>query len=717
MIADAEPNAPSTTLALNDRSLYINRELSWLAFNERVLEEAEDPAHPLLERVKFLSIFSTNLDEFFMIRVAGLKQAVVLGRSEPSEDGLTPAETLAAVNDRVHELSVRQRRCLDQTIKPALAGEGIFLLEYEELDQEQQASICVYFDSEIFPVLTPLAVGSGHPFPHISNLSLSLLAVVRDSTGEHLARVKVPGVLPRLIPVEPGERQRAAGTGSHPPVCYIWLEQLVAANLASLFPGKEVVASYPFRVTRNADIEIQEDEASDMLLTIEEGLRQRPFGFVVRLSLNTAMPASLRAWLAEKLDLRPADLYVLDGPLGLGSLTQLMEVDRPDLKDPPIVPRLPPALADGGDIFEALRHQDVLLHHPYDSFGPVIDFIRTASTDPHVMAIKQTLYRVGSNSPIVEALQQARDDDTQVAVLVELKARFDEENNIVWARALEAHGVHVSYGMRGLKIHSKLALVVRRDRDGTHRYLHLGTGNYNAGTARVYTDLGLLTSRPEIGADASDLFNYLTGYSEQRAFRKLLVSPLNARDEILRRIDREIAHVRADEPGHVIFVMNQLVDGLCIRKLYEASRAGVRVDLIVRGICCLRPGVPGVSENIRVISIVGRFLEHSRVYYFLNGGEPDVYLGSADLMPRNLDSRVETLFPIEDPALRAYIRDVILEIKLRDTAKARELRADGSYARARPTEGHEPLDSQAWFLAHAARHDGAAGHGGSASPP
>jgi polyphosphate kinase len=698
----AEPGERVTPPELTDPSLYLNRELSWLGFNERVLEEAEDPTNPLLERVKFLAIVSANQDEFFMIRVSGLKQALALGRGALGEDGATPAETLAAINLRVHAASGRQRLVLYNELLPDLARAGVHLLDYSALDAHQQAVAADYFQRAVFPVLTPLAVDASHPFPHISNLSLSLLVVVRDRGSQRLARVKVPGVVPRLVPVPPGPAQNGSPDGIHQPVCFVWLEQVVAANLASLFPGKEIVAAYAFRVTRDADMEIQEDEASDLLTTVEESLQRRPFGSVVRLSVNPVMPAPVRGWLAERLGVADEDVYVLEGPLGLSALMALLKIDRPDLKDPPLQPVIPPVLAGGEEIFSVIQRQDILLHHPYDSFAPVVDLIQAASTDPHVLAIKQTLYRVGPNSPVVAALQGARDDDTQVAVLVELKARFDEENNIGWARALESSGVHVVYGLAGLKTHCKVALVVRQERDGVRRYLHLGTGNYNPITARIYTDMGLLTSDPDLGADASELFNFLTGYSEQREYRKLLVAPVNLRRGLAALIEREIEHARQGRPARIAAKMNQLVDGEMIQLFYRASQAGVRVDLIVRGICCLRPGVPGVSDRIRVVSIVGRFLEHSRVYAFHNNGDDAVYLGSADLMPRNLDRRVEVLFPVEDPHLRAQVLDVILATQLRDTAKARDLRPDGRYMRVRPRPGEAPFDSQRWFLAHAA---------------
>jgi polyphosphate kinase len=688
-------------IALTDPALYINHQLSWLDFNERVLEEAEDLSHPLLERAKLLAIVSTNSDEFFMTRVAGLRQALETGADSRGDDGMTASEVLAEINRRSQILAERQLRCLRDEIVPALAREGIHLLDYDQLTERQRSSLAERFRREIFPVLTPLAVEDpGHPFPFISNQSLSLLVVLRDVSGERLARVKVPGTLPRLVPVEPAAGQAGSADGRHQPRCFVWLEQVVTANIQLLFPGLGIMETHPFRVIRNADLEIEEDEAADLLADVEEMLRQRPFGFVACLTVDRSLPADRRAWLADRLDVGPEATLILGGPLGLSDLMGLLDLDRPDLKDPPLVPRLPKVLADGAALFDVVRRQDVLLHHPYDSFTPVIDLISAAAHDPNVLAIKQTLYRVGRNSPVVAALQEARHEDTQVAVLVELKARFDEENNIGWAEALEANGVHVAYGLPGLKTHCKVLLMVRRDPDGLRRYLHLGTGNYNAGTARVYTDLGLLTCRPELGEEASEVFNFLTGYSRKRDYETLLVSPVTTRERIAGLIDREIEHARRGEPARLIFKMNQLTDGPMIRCLYRASQAGVEVDLLVRGVCCLRPGLPGVSERIRVISIVGRFLEHSRAYYFRNGGQEEIYLGSADLMPRNLDKRVEIIFPLADPALRQQVRDGILRVQLRDTVKARQLQPDGCYRRVRPAPGEAPFDSQAWFLAH-----------------
>jgi polyphosphate kinase len=650
-----------------------------------------------------------------MTRVAGLRDQLATGTVvEAGRDGLSPREQLDLIHRVVREHSRRQRAHLRDVLTPALAAQGIHLLDHDALPPATRADLRAYFEREVFPVLTPLAVDAGRPFPHISNLSLNLLVVVRDETGDRFARVKVPPVLPRLVPVAPpaaapvdARRPAApvppiAGALAPPPVAFTWLEQVIAANVGMLFPGKEVAGVYFFRVTRNADLAIRDAEAEDLLETVEESLDRRLFGFVVRLSVQAGTPPEIRDWLAAQLLAAPGEIHVVDGPLGLSDLLQLHRLDRPDLKDPPFVPRVPPDWPrDGADVLDLVRRRDVLLHHPYDSFAPVIDFVRSAS-GPQVLAIKQTLYRVGTNSPIVDALLEARDEETQAAVMVELKARFDEESNIGWARALEQAGVHVAYGLVGLKTHCKLALIVRKEADGLRRYVHLGTGNYNAATARVYTDFGLLTCDPDIGADVSDVFNYLTGYSAQHDFRKLLVAPANLRARLMELIAREAAH---GERGRLVFKMNALVDNEMIEALYRASRAGVRIDLIVRGACSLRPGVPGVSETIRVVSIVGRFLEHSRVYYFANGtaGGPgdDLSLGSADLMPRNLNRRVEVLFPIEAPTFKAQLRDEILPLLLRDNVKARVLQPDGAYVRRRPAPGEPEADAQATLLAAA----------------
>jgi len=679
----------SRSSELERPDLYINRELSWIDFNLRVFEEAQDSRHPLLERVKFLSIFDTNLDEFIMIRLAGLKDQIAAHVTTLSPDGMTAEQQLVAVRGRLAPLLHDVRCYWHNTLLPQLAEQHILILDYEQLDAEQRDAMLKYFELEIFPVLTPLAVDTTHRFPHISNRSLNLAVVI----GERFARVKVPPkTLPRLVPV------KADGPYS---VAFVWIEQVIAAHLSQLFPGIDVWESYPFRVLRDADIELREDEAGDLLEQVEEGLRERRFGSVVDLAVNPSMPVHIRELLLDNLEIGADDLTVIDGPLGMGDVMELYALERPDLKDALFVPRMPPQLRDGHHLFAAIRNHDLLTHQPYDSFNSVVEFIRTAACDPQVLAIKQTLYRIGSNSPVVDMLLEAVENGKQVAVLVELKARFDEESNIKWAQKLEDAGVHVVYGVVGLKTHAKIALVVRKEADGLRRYVHLGTGNYNATTARIYEDLCLFTCREDIGADASDLFNSLTGYSQQSSYRKLLVAPVSLRRGIIERIEREMRHVQEQHTeGHLIFKVNALVDPEIIATLYQASQAGVRIDLIVRGICCLRPGMAGVSDNIRVRSILGRFLEHSRIFYFGNGGDEEIYLGSADLMQRNLDERVETLFPIEDPMLRTAIRERVLDPLWADTVNARELLPDGRYVRVLPEPGSSPFDCQAWFITH-----------------
>ncbi len=687
---------------LDDSAHYINRELSLLEFQRRVLQEAQDDNNPLLERVKFLAILGSNLDEFFMVRVAGLKEQVAAGVVDLPPDGMTPAEQLDQVRKLASELMAEARDCLSYELQPLLEREGIHIRNYEDLTPAQKATVDRYFEEVIFPVLTPLAFDPGRPFPHISNLSLNLAVLIRDQVHkERFARVKVPGTLPRLLCIErlkTGPRKNGHGAGQ---LHFTWIEQVIAANLHYLFPGMEVVESHAFRLTRNADMVIQELEAGDLLETIEEGVRLRQFGSVVRVTVGSAMPSHIRNILISNLQLHPHDIFNVEGLLGLSGLMTLTSVDRHDLKYPAFLPALPAALRElnsDDDIFAAIRRHDILLHHPYDSFTPVIDFLRQAARDPNVLAIKQTLYRVGKDSPVVEALLEARENGKQVAVLVELKARFDEESNINWAKALEREGVHVIYGLLGLKTHSKIALVVRREGERIRRYMHLSTGNYNAVTAHLYTDLGLFTCDDQIGADSTDLFNYLTGYSDKRQYRKLLVAPINLRDEMTRLIRREIEHQKAGRPGHLIFKMNSLVDKPIIKLLYRASQAGVKIDLLVRGICCLRPGFPGLSENIRVISIVGRFLEHSRIYYFRNGGQDEIYLGSADLMPRNINSRVEVLFPIEDLRLVRHLRDGVLATHLADNVKVRCLLTSGAYEYVRPESGAKAVNAQESFL-------------------
>ncbi len=671
---------------------YVNREVSWLEFNRRVLGEALGTRHPLLERVKFLAIFSSNMDEFFMVRIAGIRDQLDAGVVEPSPDGLLPAEQIARIKPVVQALCEQQRECWQHDIQPKLHERGIYVSSYADLSAEQRDAARALFYDEIFPVLTPLAFDPGHPFPHISNLSLNLAVVINDPEhGERFARVKVPEVLSRLV----------ALPTSNGVLTLVWLEELIAAHLDALFPGMDVRESYPFRVTRDADVDLQEEEAADLLRTIEYGIRQRQFGRVVRLGVDSSMPQRIIDLLIENLEIIPQDVYCLKGPLGLASLMELMKLDRADLKDAPFVPATPVALATTTDPFTAISHGDILFHHPYESFMPVVDWIKAAADDPQVLAIKQTLYRIGRDTSLVDALMRARQRGKQVTVLVELKARFDEENNITWAKQLEQAGVHVVYGLVGLKTHCKLSLVVRRERDGIHRYVHLSTGNYNVSTTRLYTDLGLLTWDVDFGADASDVFNFLTGYSAQRSYRSFGVAPVTLRRQMLQLIEREIEQHRSHGHGRLIFKMNTLTDPEMIDALYRAGRVGVEIDLIVRGVCCLRPGVAGLSETIRVRSIIGRFLEHSRVYYFGNGGNDEVYLGSADLMSRNLDRRVEVMFPIRSHEVRARLRDEILVNYLRDTENAHELQTDGTYVR--PDGERTAFDSQAWFMAQAQR--------------
>ena len=691
---------------LHSPEYYANRELSLLEFQRRVLEEAQDESNPLLERVKFLAIVGSNLDEFFMVRVAGLKKQIDAGVSDYPPDGMSPAQQLAEIRKVAFQLMVQARECLRDELLPQLRKVGIHLLDYAALNPRQMQSVNDYFDEIVYKVVTPLAFDPGHPFPHISNLSLNLAVVIRDDKGqEHFARIKAPNSLPLLVPIK-----RSSGSvrrdGTAPAQHYfVWLEQLIAANLGKFFPGMEVIEAYPFRVTRDADMTIQELEADDLLETMEQSVRQRRFGSVTRLSIDESMPTHVRNILIQNLEVDRRDVYTLPVPMGLGRIMNLYAIDRPDLKDVPLKPSVPEILHaaasnDGhdGNLFAAISREDSLLHLPYNSFSPVVDFLRQAANDPDVLAIKQTLYRVGRNSPVVHALLEARENGKEVAVLVELKARFDEESNIGWARTLEKEGVHVIYGLLGLKTHSKIALVVRKEDEHIRRYIHLATGNYNAVTAAIYEDIGMFTCDEDIGADATDLFNYLTGYSAKKEYRKLLVAPVNLRQGMEALIEQEIEHQKNNGNGRLIFKMNSLVDPRMIRKLYQASQAGVQIDLIVRGMCCLRPGIPKVSENIRVISVVGRFLEHSRVYYFYNGGQERIYLGSADLMPRNINWRVEVLFPVQDLRLVRYLRDSVLETYFIANTKARLMQADGSYKTIKPKGDAKPLNPQEWLI-------------------
>jgi polyphosphate kinase len=676
--------------------LYINRELSLLDFQARVLEEALDEDNPLLERVKFTAFVGNNLDEFFMVRVAGLKKQVAAGVADLSPDGMTPAEQLAAIRKITLKLMTESQEGFQDDLVPLLDKAGVHILNYEDLTQKQKDNADNYFTEVIFPILTPMAFDPGHPFPHISNLSLNLAVLIRDSR-DHFARIKVPSTLPRLVPIKRSSGSvRKDGTVPHHHY-FVWLEQVIAANLHSLFPGMEVIESHPFRVTRDADVMIQELEASDLLQSIEQGVRQRRFGSVVRVTVNNAMPSHLRKILIENLQMDRNDVYTLEGPLGLSSLMNLYQIDRFDLKDHSFVPSIPAPLGGenyDGNIFAAIREGDIMVHHPYDSFLPVVDFLQLAAKDPEVYAIKQTLYRTGSNSPVIKAILDARETGKQVAVLVELKARFDEESNIGWARTMERAGVHVIYGLLGLKTHSKIALVVRKEGENIRRYVHLATGNYNAVTALSYEDIGMFTCDEEIGADATDLFNYLTGYSTKQDYRKLLVAPVNLRERMMALIEREVEHQQNGEQGHLIFKMNSLVDKRMIKALYRASMAGVKIDLIVRGMCCLRPGIKGISENIRILSVVGRFLEHSRIYYFRNGGEEEILLGSADLMPRNINNRVEVLFPVEDKGMIRYLRDDVLAEYQNDNVKARLMNSDGVYEKIKSKGDESSLNIQ-----------------------
>ena len=685
--------------------LFINRELSWLAFDARVLHEALDARVPLLERVRFLAIFSSNLDEFYMVRVAGLRRQVAANVEKTPPDGMTPAQQLEAIERTVRGLTTQAHACLGDLL-PQLAARGVRLLRLDELTRAECDRLQAYFESEVFPVLTPLAVDPGHPFPYISNLSLSLAVQIRDpETGdEHFARVKVPRSLPRWVPI-PGRTHH-----------FVPLEQIIQANLTALFPGMEIRGAHPFRITRYSDLEIPElDEPDDLLATIEEQVFKRRFGEVIRIEVDGAMPQDLRTLLLEELRdddvpegalLSPADMHEGGPLLGLDDLMAIGSIEIPELRYPPFVPAVPAPLHDQDrSIFDVIREGDILVHHPFESFPATVErFLETAAEDEQVLAIKMTLYRTSGDTAIVQALTEAAQRGKQVVVMVELKARFDEVNNIQWARQLESYGVHVSYGSANLKTHSKTALVVRREPDGIRRYVHLGTGNYNTRTARLYTDIGLLTCNPAIGADVTDLFNALTGYSRQREFRKLLVAPTGMRDRLIALIEREAAHARAGRVGRIIAKMNALVDADVIAALYAASEAGVAIDLIVRGICCLRPGLPGISERIRVVSIVGRFLEHSRIAWFANDGAPEYYIGSADWMPRNFDRRVEAVAPVEDPRAHALLA-ALLEACLADQRQAWELEASGTWRQRAPGSTsagvHELLMLHPWGTAGA----------------
>ena len=678
---------------LKDAQLYFNRELSWLHFNERVLQEAEDESQPLLERLKFLSIFCSNLDEFFMIRVAGLKEQVAAGIHELPADGLTPAETIERIAEKVHQDVERHCRLLNDNVMPALRKKGIRIRHYPSLTNEQKAELTVYFKEKIFPVLTPLAVDPSHPFPQLRNLGLNLLVELRDPLQKKenkIAVLPLPSLLSRFIPLS-GKNKGDV----------LLLEDLIVPNLEMLFPNMIIDDANCFRITRNADMDLSEAEADDLLKLIERELRKRRMGTLIRLEVSDKMPTESREFLQQITKLNARAIYEIYGPLDVASFIHFLDLDFPDLKDAAFTPALHPRITKSTSIFDAIRKQDILLHHPYDSFNHVIDLAQEAARDPQVLAIKVTLYRTSGKSQIVQALKEATAKGKQVTALIELKARFDEETNIVWAKELEHVGVNVIYGLLGLKTHCKLLMIVRQEDGHIRRYVHMSTGNYNARTSKIYTDIGLMTADEAIGKDVSELFNLLTGYSGQKEWRKLFVAPINLRDNLTKLIHACCAEHTAEQPSHIQMVMNQLVDPQMIQALYKASMKGVKIDLIVRGVCCLRPGVPGISENITVRSIVGRFLEHCRIFHFKYNGVQKTYMGSADLMQRNLNRRVEIMFPLEDVEHQERVLE-ILGYLMKDNVKARLLQPDGSFVRAQPRRNERLCDAQAAFLAQAA---------------
>ena len=658
---------------MGNSKVFINRELSWLEFDARVLGEAEDVLNPLFERLKFLSITASNLDEFFMVRVASLKDMVNAGYTKKDIAGMTAAEQLAALDDRTHAFVKRQYKIYNDELVPALAREGFHIIgSHEELTHEQEIFVDKYFHEDVYPVLTPMAVDSSRPFPLIRNKTLNIAALLKKKNGDdgtEFATVQVPSVLPRFVRL-PGEQDTI-----------ILLEEIIERNIDKLFLNYDILCAYPYRIMRNADLSIDEEDAADLLKEIEKQLKKRQWGQAIRLEVQGNIDKQLLKRLKSELNITDSDIYRIDGPLDLTFLMKLYgSFDYAKLKTPKYMPAPVPELMNGKNIFEAVREGDILLHHPYQTFDPVVDFVRQAANDPGVLAIKQTLYRVSGNSPIVAALAAAAENGKQVSVLVELKARFDEENNIIWARKLEQAGCHVIYGRVGLKTHSKITLVVRREEDGIRRYVHLGTGNYNDSTAKLYCDMGLFTCSPAIGEDATAVFNMLSGYSEPVGWNKLSLAPLWLRDRIHYLVEREIRHAREGQEAHIIAKMNSVCDKDIIELMYKASKAGVKIELIVRGICCLIPQLEGVSENITVRSIVGTFLEHSRIFYFENGGNPEIYMASADWMSRNLDRRVEIMFPVEDAKLKKEVKH-ILDVQLADNVKAQLMQPDGSYVR------------------------------------
>jgi polyphosphate kinase len=674
---------------LNNSALYINRELSWLEFNRRVLAQATDASHPLLERVKFLAIAATNMDEFFMVRVATLLKKLRAGIEDTSIDGMSTEQEVATIRARAAEQTAEQTRCWQEQLRPQLAAEGIHFLESADYTPAVETWLTEYFEAQVFPVLTPLAFDPGHPFPFISNLSMNLAVRVRHGGRTKFARVKVPAMLPRFITLP-------AGLAAQPGTTFVFLEDVIRRNIRALFPGTQVEGAHLFRVIRDTDMVIQEDEADDLLETVDRGLKQLRYGAPSLLQVEADMPRRVLDILIENFEVDHDVVARTSARMGLGDWREIYALHRPALKDAVFHPRTLWAPDDAEHVFEQVADQDVLVHHPFDSFTSVETFLRAAVADPHVVAIKMTLYRIGADSPLVDLLIQAAEQGKQVAVLVELKARFDERNNIAWATRLESAGIHVVYGLVNIKVHCKLCLVVRKEAAGVRRYAHVATGNYNRVTSRVYTDIGLFTADEAIVDDVTEVFNSLTGYSNKRSYRSLLVSPVGMRQGMRALIEREIEHATAGRPAGIIIKNNAIADQAMITLLYRASQAGVPIDLIVRGVCCLRPGIPGVSERIRVRSIVGRLLEHSRLYWFENGGAPEVYIGSADLMERNLDRRVEALVPIQDPELRNHLRVVVLGALLADTERAWLLTPAGYYERA--AAGATRIDAQRMLL-------------------
>jgi len=684
---------------ISSPALFINRELSWLSFNERVLAQAQDGSHPLLERVKFLAITGTNLDEFFMVRVATILKKFRAGIEEVSIDGQTTDQQLATIRSRALAQIDDQTACWSQSLRPLLAAEGIHFLEPAEYTPAADAWLAQYFKDHIFPVLTPLAFDPGHPFPYISNLSMNLAVRVRHAGRTKFARVKVPSMLPRFIAL-PDNLSPQAG------VSHVFLEDVIRRNIQQLFPGTQVEGAHLFRIIRDTDMVIQEDEADDLLETVDRGLKQLRYGALSLLQVEADMPKRVLSILIENFEVDEDVVVRTTDRLGYGDWHALYKLHRPALKSPAFTQRTLWAPDETDKVFDQIADQDFLIHHPFDSFTSVETFLRAAVEDPHVVTIKITLYRIGANSPLVDLLIRAAEAGKQVAVLVELKARFDERNNIAWATRLEEAGIHVVYGLMNLKVHCKLCLVVRQEADGIHRYAHVSTGNYNRKTSEVYTDLSLFTADEAVLDDITEVFNSLTGYSNRRSYNALLVAPVGLRQGFRALVEREMEHAKAGRPARMILKNNAVADPGIIKILYRASQAGVPIDMIVRGVCCLRPGIPGISDRINVRSIVGQFLEHSRIYYFENGGSPEVYIGSADLMERNLDRRVEVLCPVNDPSHRQLLRDAVLEVLLSDTDRAWTLQSDGSYVRTTPPEGVPPLNSQRFLLEwYAAQHD------------